>query len=77
MASIVVIPGLLGISVYAAEEKIAKGQKELKFTEKMAAILFQGVDDSFVYKREGRPDPFVPFIKGCANLNRDNFLLWR
>ena len=63
MAAIVVIPGLLGISVFAAEEKTAKDQKELKFTEKMAAILFQGVDDSFVYKREGRPDPFVPFIK--------------
>ena len=51
------------MSVFAAEGKAAKEQKELKFTEKMAAILFQGVDDSFVYKREGRSDPFVPFIK--------------
>lgn len=63
MTAIFVIPWLLGISVFAAEEKAANGQKELKFTEKMAAILFQGVDDSFAYKREGRSDPFVPFIK--------------
>jgi type IV pilus assembly protein PilP len=63
LAAIVVVPGLQGISVFAAGEKAATGQKELKFTEKMSAILFQGVDDSFVYKREGRADPFVPFIK--------------
>jgi len=63
LAAILVITGLQGMSVFAAEEQAAKEPKELKFTEKMAAILFQGVDDSFIYKREGRSDPFVPFIK--------------
>ena len=49
--------------VFAAEEKAAEEQKELKFTEKMAAILFREADDSFVYKRERRTDPFVPFVR--------------
>ena len=61
-----VVSGALGMSVFAAGEK-APGtpaeKKELKFTEKMAAILFEKKDDSFVYKREGRPDPFMPFIQ--------------
>jgi type IV pilus assembly protein PilP len=61
--AIVIISGLQGMNVYAAEEKAAKGKKELKFTEKMAAILFQEVGEGFFYKREGRTDPFVPFIK--------------
>ena len=61
-AAFLVITGLLGTSVFSAEEK-AEGQKELKFTEKMAAILFQEADDPFIYKREGRSDPFQPFIK--------------
>ena len=38
-------------------------EKELKFSEKMEAILFQKATDSFVYVRENRPDPFVPFIQ--------------
>ena len=60
---ILVIAGLQGSHVFAAEEKAAAGQKELKFTEKMSAILFQETGESFVYKREGRTDPFVSFIQ--------------
>ena len=63
LAAILVITGLHGTSVFAAGEKAAGAQKELKFTEKMAAILFQGVNDSFVYRRENRTDPFVPFVQ--------------
>ena len=58
-----VIIGLQGMGVVAAEEKVVEEQKELKFTEKMAAILFQDSGDSFVYKREGRTDPFVSFVQ--------------
>ena len=58
-----VIIGLQGMDVFAAEEKVVEEQKELKFTEKMAAILFQDQGESFVYKRAGRTDPFVSFIK--------------
>lgn len=50
-------------AVFAAAEKTAAGQKELKFTEKMSAILFQEKENAFVYKREGRNDPFVPFVQ--------------
>jgi len=60
---ILVIAGLQGSHVFAAEEKAVAGQKELKFTEKMSAILFQETGESFVYKREGRTDPFVSFIQ--------------
>ena len=63
ISAILVITGLQGMNVFAAEEEAVEEQKELKFTEKMAAILFQEADDSFVYKREGRTDPFVTFIK--------------
>ena len=63
LLAILVITGLQGMNVFAAEEKVAKGQKDLKFTEKMAAILFQEADDLFVYKRAARTDPFVPFIR--------------
>ncbi len=62
LATILVINGLQGMPV-SAEEEAAGTQKKLKFTEKMEAILFQGADDAFVYVREGRSDPFVPFIK--------------
>jgi Tfp pilus assembly protein PilP len=65
-----VIAGLQGINVFAAEEKAVAGQKELKFTEKMAAILFREGDDSFVYKREGRTDPFVSFIREKVTATR-------
>ena len=58
-----VIIGLQGMVVFAEEEKVAEEEKELKFTEKMAAILFQDSGDSFVYKREGRTDPFVSFVQ--------------
>ena len=47
----------------AADEKAAEGQKEANFTEKMSDILFQEEEDAFVYKREGRNDPFVPFVQ--------------
>lgn len=47
-------------AAFSAEEQ---AEKELKFTEKMAAILFQEPNDAFVYKREGRNDPFVPFVE--------------
>jgi Tfp pilus assembly protein PilP len=50
-------------AVLSAEENAAEGQKELKFTEKMSAILFQEEENAFVYKREGRTDPFVPFVQ--------------
>ena len=63
ISAILVITGQQGMNVFAAEEEAVEEQKELKFTEKMAAILFQEADDSFVYKREGRADPFVTFIK--------------
>ena len=55
--------GLQAICLADVPKKTAEEKKELKFTEKMAAILFQEADDSFFYKREGRADPFVPFIK--------------
>ena len=51
-----------GVAFSAAEET-AEAQKELSFTEKMSAILFREKDDAFVYKREGRNDPFVPFVQ--------------
>ena len=63
LTAILVITGLQSMYVFAAEEKAAEEQKELKFTEKMAAILFREADDSFVYKRERRTDPFVPFVR--------------
>jgi type IV pilus assembly protein PilP len=66
LAAILVIAELWCMDVYAAEEKTpipSAEEKELKFTEKMAAILFEKKGDSFVYKREGRSDPFVPFIR--------------
>ncbi|MDH3391717.1 MAG: hypothetical protein OEL85_07970 [Desulfobulbaceae bacterium] len=63
LTAIFVIIGLQGMDVFAAEEKVVGEQKELKFTEKMAAILFQDSGDSFVYKREGRTDPFVSFVQ--------------
>jgi len=63
LTAIFSIIGLQGMDVFAAEEKVVEEQKELKFTEKMAAILFQDSGDSFVYKREGRTDPFVSFVQ--------------
>lgn len=63
LTTLFVILGLQGMNVFAAEEEVAEEQKELKFTEKMAAILFQEPSDYFVYKRQGRTDPFVSFIK--------------
>ena len=55
--------GMQPAPVFSAEEPAPEAKKELKFTEKMAAILFQDAKDAFIYKREGRPDPFVPFIE--------------
>jgi len=48
---------------FSAVEQADEQQKEMKFTEKMASILFHESKDAFVYKREGRTDPFVPFIE--------------
>ena len=66
-AAFLAVSALFGMSAYAADEEgtaaPAEEEKELKFTEKMAAILFQEDEDSFVYIREGRNDPFVPFIQ--------------
>jgi type IV pilus assembly protein PilP len=73
-----IIPGLQAMNVFAVEEKVVEGKvveekavegkaaaevEELKFTEKMAAILFQEADDPFIYQREGRTDPFEKFIR--------------
>ena len=56
--------GWPGSVVWGEEEKTPpKEEKELKFTEKMAAILFEEKEDAFVYIRENRNDPFVSFIK--------------
>jgi type IV pilus assembly protein PilP len=55
--------GMQNAVAFSAEEQAAEGQKELKFTEKMAAILFQEAEGAFVYKRESRSDPFVPFVQ--------------
>lgn len=53
-----------GAVIYAAEEAApAEQEKELKFAEKMAAIFFEEAEDAFVYKRQGRTDPFLPFIR--------------
>jgi type IV pilus assembly protein PilP len=61
---VIVFTGWHTSVVYSAEEaKPAEEEKELKFTEKMAAILFEEPKDAFFYKREGRADPFVPFIQ--------------
>ncbi|MDH3922765.1 MAG: pilus assembly protein PilP, partial [Desulfobulbaceae bacterium] len=55
-----IVIGMQGAAAFSAEEQ---AEKKLKFTEKMAAILFQEPKDAFVYKREGRNDPFVPFVE--------------
>ena len=61
--AVFVLTGLQNVAVLAADEQEPADQKELKFTEKMAAILFQEPGKSFVYKREDRNDPFVPFVQ--------------
>jgi hypothetical protein len=58
-----VLTGSQNGAVFAADEQAPAEQKELKFTEKMAAILFSKPDEAFVYKRENRNDPFVPFVQ--------------
>jgi Tfp pilus assembly protein PilP len=55
--------GMQSSVAFSAGDESAQIKKELKFTEKMAAILFQEPKDAFVYKREGRTDPFVPFVE--------------
>jgi type IV pilus assembly protein PilP len=57
------IHGMQAGALFAAGEEAAAEQKEQKFTEKMAAILFEGKTDAFFYQREGRNDPFEPFIQ--------------
>ena len=63
LVGILVISGAHGICAFAADGQAPPEKKELKFTEKMAAILFENKDDTFVYEREGRNDPFMPFIQ--------------
>ena len=55
--------GVLSANVFSAEEQAGEEKTELRFTAKMAAILFQEAPDAFVYKREGRNDPFIPFVQ--------------
>ena len=55
-----IVIGMQGAAAFSAEEQ---AEKKLKFTEKMAAILFQDATDAFVYQREDRNDPFVPFVE--------------
>jgi len=62
LAAVITI-NMLSIAALCADEKAAEGQKELSFTEKMSAILFQEEEDAFVYQREGRNDPFMPFVQ--------------
>jgi hypothetical protein len=62
IAAVVSISIWCGMAFSAAEQE-ATPQKEPSFTEKMSAILFQEQEDAFVYKREGRNDPFVPFVQ--------------
>lgn len=60
----IIIMGWHASGVFSAEAaKPAKEEKELKFSEKMAAILFEEEAEAFFYQREGRADPFVPFIQ--------------
>jgi len=58
-----IVISLQNATAFSAEEQAAAESKEMKFTEKMAAILFHESEDAFVYKREGRNDPFVPFVQ--------------
>jgi Tfp pilus assembly protein PilP len=55
--------GLQSGTAFSAGETDGELQKEMKFTEKLASILFRESADAFVYKREGRTDPFVPFVQ--------------
>ncbi len=61
--AITILSWQASVSFSAEEAKPAEEEKELKFTEKMAAILFEEAEDAYIYKREGRTDPFVPFIQ--------------
>ena len=55
--------GLLVVPVFSADEQSSAAEAEPKFTQKMEAILFQETEDVFVYVRENRTDPFMPFIQ--------------
>lgn len=61
--AITILSWQASVSFSAEEAKPAEEEKELKFTEKMAAILFEEAEDAYIYKREGRTDPFAPFIQ--------------
>jgi type IV pilus assembly protein PilP len=55
-----------GLSIapsFSADEQSSDEVVEPTFTQKMESILFQDVDDGFIYVRENRTDPFVPFIQ--------------
>ena len=55
--------GLSAVPSFSAEEQSPDEVVGPTFTQKMESILFQDVDDGFVYVRENRTDPFVPFIR--------------
>jgi len=63
LAATLLFGGLQWTIAFSADEQPSGEGKELKFTEKMAAILFQEAADAFVYVRENRSDPFMPFIQ--------------
>ena len=57
------VSGLSVVPAFSANEQSPAEAAEPTFTQKMESILFQDVDDKFVYVRENRTDPFVPFIQ--------------
>jgi type IV pilus assembly protein PilP len=62
--TVCLVLSMLNTVAFSAEEQVAEEEKtEQTFTEKMAAILFQEAEGAFVYIREGRSDPFVPFVQ--------------
>lgn len=63
LITVLLAGGLQTVTAFSADEQPSAEEKELKFTEKMEAILFQEDEGAFVYVRENRSDPFVPFIQ--------------
>ncbi len=57
--------GLFDMSAILYAEE-GQSQKTAKVSDSMLKDLLE--DDGFVYKREGRTDPFVPFIKSAVNV---------
>ena len=58
---------IIGISIFstnaiAQESAPEQTADQLQIEQQLAEILSLVKDDGFVYRREGRPDPFVPFL---------------